>query len=455
MSQIVDQDLAETAVVTPMSSFSLRRSRAAVDPVETGRDARSSRPVWLRVVIVAAMVATALAVPAVPGDAQDSSYEITLPIDLAYLDQVHWSDTYGAPRSGGRTHIGVDIIGPKMVPMVAANDSVVTWGRFDNARGTIVRLRDAAGWEYQYIHVNNDTPGTDDGNATCRQALAERLCDALNGDRIPAGIEFEAGEFVGFLGDSGNAESTVPHLHFEIYQPINGQAVPVNPTPFVDAALARIEQAAGEPVGPYANPSVAADEIFRRLEGRSAETGERSDVQAAAQRGGYAAILAEVADGNPSAAMVDRLYLAFFQRPPDADGWDHWIDARSDGHRLEDIAEWFAVSDEFVARYGDSEFSDFLDLLYLDVLGRTPDVDGKAYWLNLLNEGEVNRGTIVVYFTESAELRNLAKWRSELTVIRRALGQERPSDAEVESWQSTRSSTDLETAVQALIDAAS
>ena len=88
------------------------------------------------------------------------------------------------------------------------------------------------------------------------------------------------------------------------------------------------------------------------------------------------------------------------------------------------------------------------------MLGRPPDPEGKAYWLGLLAAGEVTRGTVVVYFTESAELRDLAKWRSELTIIRRALGQERPTDAEVEAWRVTRSSTDLETAVQGMIDAA-
>lgn len=386
-----------------------------------------------------------------PSPADAEPYSITLPIDPDYLDQVYWSDTWGAPRSGGRSHIGVDMMGPKMVPLIAANDGEVTWGRFDNDRGTIVRFRDAAGWEYQYIHINNDTPGTDDGNASCLQALSAKLCNALDGTRIERGTPIKAGELIGYLGDSGNAEWTAPHLHFEIYQPEGEDTTPVNPTPLVDAARERAQNDPGDPVGPFDNASAAADEIYRRLEGRSAGTEERNAVRSAADRGGLNAILANVASGNPSAAMLDRLYLAFFQRYPDAGGLDHWIETRSEGHRLEDIAEWFAESDEFIARYGDAEFSDFLDLLYADVLDRTPDEEGKQYWLDELAGGRVTRGTIVVYFTESAELRTVAKSRSELTVIHRALGYDRPSDAQIDAWQLLRASNDLETAIDNLI----
>jgi hypothetical protein len=392
----------------------------------------------------------ALLVGVAPPPATADGFSMTLPIDPDYLDEVYWSDTWGAPRSGGRSHIGVDIMGPKMVPLVAVNDGVVTWGRFDNDRGTIVRFRDPNGWEYQYIHINNDTPGTDDGNATCLQALSAKLCNALDGTSIERGTTIQAGELIGYLGDSGNAEWTAPHLHFEIYQPAGDDTVAVNPTPFVDAARERAEDS-GEPVGPFDNATAAADQIYRRLEGRTAGTEERLAVRAAAERGGLNAVLAGVAAGNPSAAMLDRLYLAFFQRYPDASGWDHWIDTRSQGHRLEDIAEWFAESDEFTARYGDAEFSDFLDLLYADVLDRTPDEEGKQYWLDELAAGRVTRGTIVVYFTESTELRSIAQWRSELSVIHRALGYERPTEAEIEAWRLARVNNDLETAVASLL----
>ncbi len=412
---------------------------------------------WLVAALLACFaVAVATAVPGIPAPigparAAAASYGITLPIHPGHVDQVRWRDTWGAPRSGGRSHIGVDMMGEKMIPLVAANDSVVTWGRFDNSRGTIVRFRDEAGWEYQYIHLNNDTPGTDDGNASCEQVLSTKLCSSLSGTRIRSGVSVQAGEVIGYMGDSGNAEHTAPHLHFELYQPDGtGGVTPVNPTPYVDAALtgATVETAQ---IGPWANPTVAADEIYRRLEGRRAGSAERAALADAVARGGLPAALVQIAHANPSAAMVDRLYLAFFQRYPDAEGWDHWIEARSDGHRLEDIAEWFAESDEFTNRYGDVSFTEFLDQLYIDVLGRPPDEAGKQYWLGLLNDGAVNRGTIVVYFTESAEMRRVAKWRTELTVIRRALGEDRPTEADVEAWRRIRETVELEPAIDDLL----
>jgi hypothetical protein len=384
--------------------------------------------------------------------ASAATHTILLPIHPDHVDDFYWRDTWGAPRSGGRSHIGVDMMGDKMLPLVAVADSEVRWGRFNNSRGTIVRLRDDKGWEYQYIHINNDTPGTDDGNATCLQALSEKLCNALESDGdIRRGTRVSAGEIIGYNGDSGNAEWTAPHLHFEVYAPDGaGGVVAVNPTPYVDAAKegAGVEQ---ERVGPFLNSTVAADEIYRRLEGRVARSGEQSSVRDAVSRGGLKAALAEIAESNPSAAMVDRLYLAFFLRYPDSDGWDHWIDARADGHRLEDIAEWFAESDEFTTRYGSSDFSTFLDQLYADVLGRPSDEDGKEYWLQLLDDGEVTRGTIVVYFTESAELLRLVKGRSELTVLHRALGLDRPDDGEIAAWEALRETTSLEDAVETLI----
>ncbi|MEM9561710.1 MAG: DUF4214 domain-containing protein [Actinomycetota bacterium] len=401
---------------------------------------------------IGATVTLALVALLIPSTASARTHSITLPIDPAYLDDVHWTDTWGAPRSGGRTHIGVDMMGPKMVPLVAAADSEVTWGRFNNGRGTIVRLRDDAGWEYQYIHINNDTPGTDDGNASCLQALAPKLCETMESDGdLAKGTRFAAGELIGYLGDSGNAEWTAPHLHFEIYQPDGtGDVVPINPTPYVDAAVdgAGVET---ESVGPFANSEVAANEIMRRLEGRSASWQERQIVAAAVADGGLAGALAEIIEGNPSAAMIDRLYLAFFQRDPDKDGLEHWIGTRGDGHRLEDIAEWFAESDEFKTRYGGTDFGEFLDRLYAEVLGRPSDAEGRAYWLGLLNSGQVTRGTIVVYFTESAELRRVAQSGNELMVVHKALGWDRPTAAQVDAWSSTRATTSLVDAIDSLI----
>lgn len=232
-----------------------------VSPSEANRPA-DSNPIWWRITVGALYAAMSLAGVAVGHSLDGPTYELVLirgeeqqrllrldsefsghilhPIAHSYLDDVEWWDTYGAPRSGGRSHIGVDILGPKMTPVVAVKDAVVTWLRFDNDSGSIVRLRDEEGWQYQYIHLNNDAPGTDNGSASCIQVLAPRLCHAIaiGGDSATLGLTFESGELLGYIGDGGNAESTASHLHFEIYRldSESGNVFSVNPTRYVDEA---------------------------------------------------------------------------------------------------------------------------------------------------------------------------------------------------------------------------
>lgn len=369
---------------------------------------------------------------------------ITFPIEAARIDDVYWTDTWGAPRSGGRTHIGVDIMGAKMIPLVAANDSVVTWGEFDNAGGNIVRLRDDAGWEYQYIHINNDTPGTDDGRADCRHAFVAKICDTLDGHRIQRGLRFSAGEVIGYLGDSGNAEWTAPHLHFEVYKPTGGRATAVNPTPFVDWAV--------NPPDDNVSPEHAeAEQLFETVSGRQARSGEVDQLAATLGDQGRGAAIAAILEQNSQAAKVDRLYRTFFRRSPGPHGLDYWTQRGGQGHSLETIAEWFARSQEFQNRYGNGTFEDFLDQLYADLLGRQPQESGKEYWLERLRRGEVSRGTVVVHFSEGEEARRLYQHRTERAVLAHILGGDAPTEAEFNQWSDLRSSGDLAAAVAAVI----
>ncbi|MDH3299186.1 MAG: DUF4214 domain-containing protein [Acidimicrobiia bacterium] len=411
----------------------------------------------VRLLLVVAALVGSLTVGIQRADA--AAYTITHPVHPDHIDNVHWSDTWGAPRSGGRSHIGVDIMGPRMTPLVAANDAVVTWGEFDNAGGNIIRIRDTRGWEYQYIHINNDAPGTDDGNASCLQAFAAKICNTLDGNRIRRGLSFKAGELIAYMGDSGNAEWVASHLHFEVYAP-NGEGgvTPVNPTPFVDAAAANPPTPAPDvpdtplPDGsPWPDISTAVFEIFEAIEGRYPSNAEAGELSQLLQNQSVEETLADVIAENNSAAMVDRLYLIFFGRTPDADGYDYWIDERSHGESLEDIAEWFAQSAEFQRRYGGGTFGDFLNRLYTNVLDRDPDVQGNRYWLDQLERGDVNRGTIVVYFSEGKEAVARSRLRTERTVLERILTGERPTENEIAQWVSLRADHNLADAIDILL----
>lgn len=66
------------------------------------------------------------------------------------------------------------------------------------------------------MHINNDTPGTDDGNGGTANAYAPG---------IVRGSHVVAGQLLGWVGDSGNAESAGSHLHFEIRQPMDHIAI--------------------------------------------------------------------------------------------------------------------------------------------------------------------------------------------------------------------------------------
>jgi hypothetical protein len=137
-------------------------------------------------------------------------------IAFPVMGAVRYSNDWGDCRSGcARQHEGNDLMGTKLQPLLAAVDGRIGWSRTDG--NNMFSLRGEDGWSFTYIHVNNDTPGTDDGANPPEWIFAPG---------IGPGSEVVAGQHIGFLGDSGNAEGTSPHLHFEIHKP-DGE--PVNP----------------------------------------------------------------------------------------------------------------------------------------------------------------------------------------------------------------------------------
>jgi hypothetical protein len=126
----------------------------------------------------------------------------------------HWyNDWFWAYRGNGLHH-AQDIMAEKMVPVVAAATGMVTYVNWSTNPANLnphrccnLVIRHDDGWQSWYIHLNNDTPGTDDGQAW---GIAPGI--------VP-GTRVNAGDVIGWVGDSGNAENTAPHLHFELYDP--------------------------------------------------------------------------------------------------------------------------------------------------------------------------------------------------------------------------------------------
>ncbi len=139
-----------------------------------------------------------------------------------------YDDTWGASRSGGRGHRGTDIMSDKGVEVLAVADGVVETLGNGPRSGYYIRLVHAGGWESWYMHLANDTPGTDDGRGGEATAYADGLDE---GDVVAAG------QLIGYVGDSGNAEWTGSHTHFELH--IDGRAV--NPYDHLVEADARMQ----------------------------------------------------------------------------------------------------------------------------------------------------------------------------------------------------------------------
>ncbi len=137
------------------------------------------------------------------------------PIVFPVLGGGSYSNDFYAARADG-IHHATDILNFKHRELVAVMDGVVTHVVSPQASwGYSITIRDDEGYNYRYIHMNNDTPGTDNGAGGEMNAYAP---DMRSGNRVVKG------QHIGWLGDSGNAETTTPHLHFEIYDG-NGQYI--------------------------------------------------------------------------------------------------------------------------------------------------------------------------------------------------------------------------------------
>jgi murein DD-endopeptidase MepM/ murein hydrolase activator NlpD len=138
----------------------------------------------------------------------------------------HFDDTWGHARSGGRRHKGSDLMAPKHTPVYAVADGVVSIMRKSGLAGYWIGIEHAGGIESWYMHLNNDTPGTDNGRA--------RL-DEVYAPGIEIGSFVTAGQLIGYVGDSGNAERSGSHTHFELR--VDGRAI--DPYPLLAPAHER------------------------------------------------------------------------------------------------------------------------------------------------------------------------------------------------------------------------
>jgi hypothetical protein len=254
--------------------------------------------------------------------------------------KVTYYDDFGACRDGcARGHEGNDLMGAKLTPLVAAAGGKVSFLRTDasGTSGNMLTIKDDEGWTYVYIHVNNDTPGTDDG----LNPEAWRFAPG-----IKLGSRVSAGDLIGYMGDSGNAENSGAHLHFEMHKP-DGSAF----SPYVSLRVSQGFATAGLcrfPTNPKATPNASANRGYWAVD-------NAGNVYAYGGAPFYGS--RPPAPGAP--AVVDVA--------PTATGKGYWIvDTRGD-----------------VTPFGDAvDYGDMAGVtLNGPIAGMTPTGTGKGYWL--------------------------------------------------------------------------
>ncbi|WP_421122032.1 DUF4214 domain-containing protein [Aquihabitans daechungensis] len=139
-------------------------------------------------------------------------------------------------------------------------------------------------------------------------------------------------------------------------------------------------------------------------------------------------------DWAPKLDPVTRLFLAYFLRKPDPSGLNYWLGKRRAGLTLDRISSNFAASSEFQRRYGALTNNQFVKLVYQNVLSRSGDASGIAYWTKQLDTRKRDRGQVMTGFSESSE--HLRRRFGEYTTIDLFFGMLRriPTNAEMAEW---------------------
>ena len=128
-----------------------------------------------------------------------------LPVPVEGVQPEDLRDTWGAARGEGRKHQGIDIFAPRNTQILSATHGFVSRRGWNRLGGRIITVTGPGGQYHYYAHLE-----------------AWDLPDV--GDWV------EAGQVLGYVGNTGNAAGTPPHLHYGIY-PMGGE--PINPYPLL------------------------------------------------------------------------------------------------------------------------------------------------------------------------------------------------------------------------------
>jgi murein DD-endopeptidase MepM/ murein hydrolase activator NlpD len=149
----------------------------------------------------------------------EPALHISLPMKDIRASDIH--DTFNDRRGGGtRPHEAADIMAPRGTPVLAVNDGKIEKLFLSKPGGnTIYQFDPTERYCYYYAHLDRYAPG------------------------IGAGRFVHRGELIAYVGSTGNADPSAPHLHFEIHELTPEkhwwQGTPINPYPFLLNALSK------------------------------------------------------------------------------------------------------------------------------------------------------------------------------------------------------------------------
>ena len=129
---------------------------------------------------------------------------VTLAMPIPNLKRGAMVDTWHAARAPHRHHEGIDLFASKGTPVVATTDGFVLGRGQDKLGGNVVWVFGPGGQHHYYAHL-------------------DQFADVHTGDRVHAGM------LLGYVGNTGNARTTPPHLHYGVY----GDAGAINPYPLL------------------------------------------------------------------------------------------------------------------------------------------------------------------------------------------------------------------------------
>lgn len=132
----------------------------------------------------------------------------SLPIPVDRVQARELKDTWGASRSSGRLHEGIDILAPRGTKVRSATPGLIADLRNNNLGGKVVWILGPGGAWHYYAHLDGHKRG------------------------LKVGDYVKKGNVIGYVGNTGNARHTAPHLHYGLYLNGKGRGV-VNPYPYL------------------------------------------------------------------------------------------------------------------------------------------------------------------------------------------------------------------------------